>query len=398
MTFFEAIDLQPNDPIFFLNTLFKADERPEKVNLGVGIYTDGTGELKTLKSVLEAEKRVHNAQLNKNYPPLDGETDFVKPALKLIFGELDASDGQKLYGAQAVGGTGALRIGAAFIAENFKGPIYIPNPTWANHHRIFTHAKLEVKEYPYYDQKMHKLCFAETCQAIEAMPKGSSMLLHACCHNPSGMDFSDRQWLEVSQLLKKKQILPFFDFAYQGFGTDFESDAKAVRLFRQEGHELLVAYSFSKNMGLYGERVGLLAFAAQSEKITTHIASHVKPLIRGMYSMGPLHGTRIAAAVLNSKQLYRLWQEEVMEMKQRVTAMRNTLIQSISRESDRHDFTFLTQQKGLFSYSGLKPEQVVALREQYSVFMTADGRINIAGLNSTNIDYVVEAIAAVLNL
>ncbi|MBA2729120.1 MAG: aspartate/tyrosine/aromatic aminotransferase [Parachlamydiaceae bacterium] len=395
MTYFEKITLLPNDPIFSLNTLFAADTNPNKVNLGVGVYMDEFGKLKVLEAVRESEKQILQAKLDKNYPPLDGLPDYIQKALKIIFGEEQGPT--YLYGAQAIGGTGALRLGAEFLAINVGGPIYIPQPTWANHSKIFTNAGLKVQEYPYYDAETHSLKFPEICQSIEAMPKGSSMVLHACCHNPSGMDFSDGQWLEISRLLKKHEIIPFFDFAYQGFGIDFETDAKAVRLFRREGHEMLVSYSFSKNMGLYGERIGLLAVTAQAEQSLINIASQVKQIIRGSYSMAPLQGARIVAMILGSETLRSQWQEELSVMQQRVSVMREALMSGLVAVSKNLDFSFLSNQKGMFSFSGLTPQQVLALRQQYSIFMTNDGRINVAGLNSNNIDYVSNAIAAILN-
>jgi len=393
---FEKVPLLPSDPIFSLNALYAADKNPDKVNLGVGVYMDEFGKLKVLDVVREAEKQIIEAKLDKNYPPLDGVPDYIQKSLKLIFGE--AKGPTFLYGAQAVGGTAALRIGAEFLAINIGGPIFIPNPTWANHRKIFTGAGLNIQEYPYYDPTTHSLQFSNICKSIEAMPAGSAMVLHACCHNPSGMDFSDEQWQEISRLLKKQNVIPFFDFAYQGFGIDFETDAKAVRLFRKEGHEMLVSYSFSKNMGLYGERVGLLAITAQAEQSIPNIASQVKQIIRGIYSMASLHGARIAATILGSETLHCRWLEELSAMQQRVSIMREALMSGLSAASSHEDFSFLAKQKGMFSFSGLTPKQVLALREQCSIYMTNDGRINVAGLNSNNIDYVSNAIATILQL
>ncbi len=395
MSYFEKLELLPNDPIFSLNTMFAVDTRPEKVNLGVGVYADDVGKLTVLESVRLAESHLVNAKLDKNYPPLDGLQDFIQSSLKLIFG--DSKGPTHLYGAQTLGGTGALRLGGEFLANNFEGHIFIPQPTWANHHRIFSHAGLRINEYPYYDLKTHSINFSEVCQSIKIMPAGSAMLLHACCQNPSGMDFSKEQWQELSKLLKEQKVIPFFDFAYQGFGTNFEDDAYAVKLFHREGHEMLVAYSFSKNMGLYGERVGLLAITSEKLESISKIASQVKQIIRGIYSMAPLHGARIAATLLASDKLKNQWLEEVSAMQQRVSTMRLALVDGLLKESKNLDFTFLKDQKGLFSYSGLSQEQVLALREQYSIYMTMDGRINAAGLNAGNMDYVIRAISDIVN-
>jgi len=393
MGFFDQVAREAADPILGLNAAFAADSRPSKVNLGVGAYK--TAELKpmVLSSVKKAEERLYSLDLNKEYLPITGDTVFVDHILDLIFGEnsmLKAEE--RIFGAQSLGGTGALYIGGAFLLQEVTKTIYLSDPTWANHRPLFDRIGFNIEQYPYYNRKDSTLDFDHLKESIKAMPSGSVILLHACCHNPTGLDPTFEQWQEISSLLKQQGIIPFFDFAYQGFGVGVEEDARVVRFFVQEGHEMLVAYSCSKCFGLYGERVGALFIVSRNKEITEKVSSKVKKIIRTNYSNPPFHGAQIVKMILGVEELKHEWLAELNNMRERVVQMRKTLASGLLAKSRNRDFSFLNKQNGMFSFSGLRKDDVERLIVEYGIYMPNSGRINVAGLSLHNIDYVVDAI------
>jgi len=391
------ISLLPDDPIFGLNILFAKDQHPQKVNLGIGAYKDSEGNPVILPSVHKAEQRLLEKRLNKEYPPMEGLPDFIHASMGLVFGRDHPilSDG-RLVGIQTVGGTGALRIGAELVSQKCSKNVFLSNPTWPNHNQIFTFAGLNVSVYPYYDELTHSLDIASMAKAIQAMPKGSLIVLHGCCHNPTGVDPSPAQWQEISHLVKEQGLIPFIDLAYQGFAEDLETDAAAIRLFVADGHEMLVANSFSKNFGLYGERVGSLAIISNDQATSANVRSFVKQLIRSNYSMPPIHGAQIVTSILESESLRIEWENELRQMRRRIIDMRQNFVTGLHALQTPIDFSFINDQAGMFSFSGLNEKLVLLLREKFGIYTPLNGRINIAGLNQSNIDYVVDSISKVL--
>lgn len=393
MSLYDSIELFPEDPILGLAILFASDNRPNKVNLGIGSYKNDRGESVVLTCVKEAEKLLLEKNLNKDYAPIDGLVAYNKVGLRLIFGEEHAHEAQ--FAVQTVGGTGALSIAGKFLARTGTKTLYLPDPSWPNHKTIFTYSGLQTSTYPYYNIKTHSINFSDMCRAILEMPAGSVILLHGCCHNPTGIDPSQAQWRELSTLIKKQKIIPLFDLAYQGFGTGIEEDAFAVRLFVEDGHELFITASFAKNFGLYGERAGLLAINTANANSAQRVRSQLKQIVRGNYSSPPIHGARIVETVLQSPTLSKLWRQEVNEMRLRIIEMRKILSTGLAKATGR-DFSFITEQSGIFSYTGLNKDQVMRLRNDYGIYMTENGRANVAGLNTRNIDYVVQAFSTLL--
>lgn len=395
MSFFEC-ELLPEDPIFSLPIAFAKDERANKVNLGIGAYRTNEGSPLLLPSVKNAERQILEEEKNKEYLPIQGDATYIEETLKLIFGSI--SQRNRLFAAQTVGGTAALRALGEFCMtiSKDKGIIYLPEQTWQNHHLVFRKAKLEVHTYPYYDPKTHTLNFSALCDTIKNMPAKSILLLHGCCHNPTGVDLSIDQWHTLSSIILKQGIIPFFDFAYQGFGEGLEEDARAIRYFFEQGHEMLLAYSFSKNFGLYGERAGLLAVVAKDEEKVPRVASHIKQIIRSIYSNPPLHAAKIVSKILSTESLRLEWENELRNMRERIQKMRTSLVEGLGQQK-KNDYRFMNTQKGIFSYTGLSQEQVGQLREKYGIYMLFDGRMNIAGLNTHNLDYVIQAINQVIS-
>lgn len=396
MSFFNSLDLIPGDPLFAIPPLFAADKRPNKVDLSLGIYHDEEGRAAVLECVRRAEKEVIEKNYDKKYLPMDGYDPFIDRTLKLIFGE--NATRRTICAAQTVGGTGALRIAATLLKIIGTDSIYLSNPSWANHTLIFSKAGLAVKNYPYYSSSEQAVKFDEMCQTLQKLPPKSVLLLQSSCHNPTGIDLTFEQWQEISKLIKKHDLIPFFDCAYQGFGGTLEEDAAVIRYFREQGHEMLLAYSFSKNLGLYGERVGLLAVIAESVETRTRINSQIKQIVRSLYSTPPLFGARTALTIFDSDPLRKLWVQELTAMRKRIQHIRKSLAEGLNAAMGNSEaFSFLEKQKGLFSFCGLSEKQTVTLREQYAIFMPASGRINMAALNSHNIRHVVESLSATLN-
>lgn len=394
---FTSVELLPVDPIFGLPILFAEDKNPNKVNLGIGAYRDAAGKPLVLSCVKKAEKLILEKNANKEYLPIEGAASFISASLKLIFGDaLYTQVKERLFGAQTVGGTNALRIAGDFLSRNGMRNIYFPEFTWPNHRLIFSYANMQIATYPYYDQQHHTLNFSGMCKAIQHMPPGSIVLLHACCHNPTGVDPSQNQWKELSELIKAKNLIPLFDLAYQGFGTDLQQDAFSVRYFAEQGHELFIASSYAKNLGLYGERVGALAVITHEENHTKKVASQLKQLIRSSYSNPPLHGEQIVTTILESKNLSEEWETELSEMRKRIIDMRIALSTGLKKAGISQEMSFLETQKGIFSFLGITKEQVHLLRNQYGIYLPDNGRINMAGLTYQNMNYVVEAIVALM--
>ena len=392
MNFFDTIEMAPPDPILGLNAAFKADPRSNKVNLSIGTYKTDDLQPFVLAAVKTAEQQILTEGMDKEYLSQDGDPEYVKHSIKLVFD----TEQDNIFGAQAPGGTAGVRLAGEFLAQIGSQAIYLPDPTWANHNQVFARAGLKVESYPYYDAERRDLTKSRMIEAIKSIPSGSPILLHACCHNPTGLDPTPADWKELSTAIKVQGLLPVFDFAYQGFGRSIDEDAIAVRHFLAEGHQMLVANSYSKNFGLYGERTGgfyvVTADAASAERVK----SQVMRIIRANYSNPPLHGSRIIATVLASDALRREWEAELAVMRERISGMRKALAEGLNAGGSPVDFSFMYKQNGMFSYSGLSKTAVDRLKEEYAIYMPTNGRLNVAGLSPKNLDYVVEAILAVL--
>lgn len=395
---FESVEQAPRDPIFGLNEQYNADDRDNKVNLGVGIYYDDAGRLPLLQAVHKAEVALVESGAARGYLPIEGIPGYNSGAQTLLFGNDStlAASGRVLT-AQALGGTGALKLGADFLKRLLPDShVVISDPSWENHRALFERAGFQVDNYPYYDASTNGLKFEAMLDYLKALPAQTIVVLHACCHNPTGMDPDAEQWRQIAQVIQDKNLVPFFDIAYQGFGEGLEQDAAVIRLFADMDMTMIISSSFSKSFSLYGERVGALTLVSSSAEESSRVLSQLKRVIRTNYSTPPTHGARIVAEVLNNPELYALWQEELGGMRDRIREMRVQLTQKIQEHGVQKDFSFVLNQRGMFSYSGLTTEQVDRLREDYGIYAVGTGRICVAALNSGNIDYVARAIAAVV--
>lgn len=395
MTLFSAVELAPRDPILGLNEAFGADARPDKVNLGVGVYYDANGHVPLLRAVREAEKARLEAQLPRGYLPIDGIALYDAAVQKLLFGAGSPLLAERrVVTAQALGGTGALKIGADFLHRlNPSAPVAISNPSWENHRALFESAGFQVVEYPYYDAATHGVDVDGMLRGLAKLPKGAIVVLHACCHNPTGVDLGPDDWKRVIESVREHGLVPFLDIAYQGFGDGIEADAIAVRLFAEANLPFFVASSFSKSFSLYGERVGALSIVTGSHDEAHRVQSQLKRVIRTNYSNPPTHGAAVVAAVLNHDDLRATWEAELGEMRERIRTMRRGLTQRLSAHGD---FGFIEAQRGMFSYSGLSSAQVDRLRTEFGIYAVGTGRICVAALNDGNLDRVAEAIARVI--
>ncbi|MBJ9663809.1 amino acid aminotransferase [Burkholderia gladioli] len=398
MSLFSAVELAPRDPILGLNEAFNADTRPTKVNLGVGVYTNEEGKIPLLRAVADAEKARVAAGLPRGYLPIDGIAAYDAAVQKLLLGKDSALIAAgRVVTAQAIGGTGALKIGADFLRTlNPNAKVAISDPSWENHRALFETAGFKVEAYPYYDAATHGVNFDAMLAALNSYEAGTIVVLHACCHNPTGVDLSDAQWAQVVEVVKARQLVPFLDIAYQGFGEDLEADAAAVRLFAAADLNVFVSSSFSKSFSLYGERIGALSIITSSKDEATRVLSQLKRVIRTNYSNPPTHGGALVSAVLASPELYASWVQELGEMRDRIRAMRNGLVERLKASGVDRDFGFINAQRGMFSYSGLTAAQVDRLREEFGIYAVSTGRICVAALNTRNIDSVAAAVAAVL--
>ncbi len=395
---FETIEMAPADPILGLTETFKKDHRAGKINLGVGIYMNDNGVTPIFESVRRAEKRLLEKETSKTYLPIPGSPEYGAAVQQLIFGAChEIVAGKRAVTAQTPGGTGALRVGADFVKRMFpKARMWVSAPTWENHAGVFNAAGLEVATYPYYDADKKALAFDEMMQSINAVPAGDVVLFHACCHNPTGMDPDASQWQAIADAAGRRGFLPFVDFAYQGLGDGLEEDTTGLRTLCRPGRELIVASSFAKNFGLYNDRTGALTIVAASEDAAQKAFSQMKVCIRTNYSNPPAHGGLIVTTVLNDPELRALWAQEVRDMCIRINDMRIFFVETLKAKGVSRDFSFITRQKGMFSFSGLNREQVESLREKYAIYVVGSGRINIAAMTRGNMDRLCQAIAEVL--
>jgi len=398
MSLFNAVEMAPRDPILGLTEQFVADPNPKKVNLGVGVYYDDNGKLPLLACVQKAEEKMMAAHAARGYLPIDGIAAYDAAIKSLVFGaESEPVKSGRVATVQSLGGTGGLRIGADFLKKlNPAAKVLISDPSWENHRGIFTQAGFEVGTYPYYDADRRGINFDGMLTALNTAPAGTIVVLHACCHNPTGYDLTAQQWDQVVAAVKARKLVAFLDMAYQGFGAGIAEDGAVVQKFVGSGEDFFVSTSFSKSFSLYGERVGALSVLCQDKEEAGRVLSQLKIVIRVNYSNPPIHGAQVAATVLNTPELRVLWEEELAGMRTRIKHMRGALVEKLKAKGVQRDFSFITQQVGMFSYSGLSKEQMVRLRNEFGVYGIESGRICVAALNSKNIDYVAESIAAVV--
>lgn len=394
----ETLSLAPSDPILGLTEAFKKDPNPHKINLGVGVYKDEEGNTPILASVARARQQVLAAETTKNYLAIDGSPEYGRAVQGLLFGAGHALLGSgRVVTAQAPGGTGALRVAADFLHQHFAGArVWISEPTWANHGQIFRLAGVQVQTYPYFDAQKNGLAIDAMCHALEHAPAGDVVLLHGCCHNPTGVDPTLEEWRRIAAILASRKLLPLVDFAYQGLGRGLREDGEGLLVLAGAVPEMLIASSFSKNFGLYNERVGALTVLTPSPEAAQQVLSHVKIAIRANYSNPPAHGAAVISAVLGDPQLRREWEEEVRMMRERIAQMRALFVATLRAKGVQRDFSFIERQQGMFSFSGLNKEQVEALRQDHGVYIVGGGRINVAGMTRRNMEPLCAAIAAVL--
>jgi aromatic-amino-acid transaminase len=398
MSLFTNVEMAPRDPILGLNEQFGSDPNPNKVNLGVGVYYDENGKLPLLKCVSAAEQAMAEAAKPRGYLPIDGIAAYDAAVQSLVFGaDSDALKSKRVATVQAVGGTGGLKVGADFLKQvNPAASVLISAPSWENHRALFTRAGFDVAEYPYYDAKTHGIDFAAMRTALQAAPAGTIVVLHACCHNPTGVDLTPAQWDEAVAIVKARHLVPFLDMAYQGFGQGIAEDGAAVAKFVASGVDLFIATSFSKSFSLYGERVGALSVVCKNAEETSRVLSQLKIVIRTNYSNPPTHGAQIVATVLATPDLRAQWEDELAGMRVRIKAMRMALVEKLAAAGVKQDMGFIAQQQGMFSYSGLNATQMQRLRGEFGIYGVDSGRICVAALNAKNIDAVVSAIAKVM--
>lgn len=395
---FEKVVAAPADPILGLTEEFKIDPRAEKINLGVGIYKTEQGETPVLATVKKAEAALVETEKTKSYLTIEGTAEYALAVQKLLFGaDAELINAQRAKTAQAPGGTGALRVAGEFIKRQLGDvKIWISNPTWANHHGVFRAAGLETVEYAYYNPETKDKDFAAMLADLEKASAGDVVLLHGCCHNPTGIDPTAQEWEALAKLVADKGLLPLFDFAYQGFAKGVEEDAQGLRTFAKFNKEILVASSFSKNFGLYNERVGAFTLVAESQEIAETAFSQVKAIIRSIYSNPPAHGSAVVTHILNDAALRAEWEAEVAEMRDRIQEMRELFVATLKEEGVAADFSFIERQNGMFSFSGLNKDQVARLKEEFAIYIVGSGRISVAGMTKSNMGPLCKAIAAVL--
>ncbi|MDW6093062.1 amino acid aminotransferase [Vibrio rhizosphaerae] len=395
---FEKVVAAPADPILGLTEEFKSDPRSEKINLGVGIYKDESGQTPILATVKKAEAILLESEKTKSYLTIEGMADYALAVQKLLFGaDADIVTSQRAKTAQAPGGTGALRVAGEFIKRHLSSnKIWISNPTWANHNGVFKAAGLETAQYSYYNAETKDKDFSAMVADLQGADAGDIVLLHGCCHNPTGIDPTTEEWETLAKLVAEKGLIPLFDFAYQGFAKGVEEDAAGLRIFARYNQELLVASSFSKNFGLYNERVGAFTLVAESKDVATTSFSQVKSIIRAIYSNPPAHGAAVVTTILSHPELYAEWIQEVAEMRDRIQEMRDLFVATLKEQGVQQDFSFIARQNGMFSFSGLNPEQVAQLKDEFGIYIVGSGRISVAGMTKNNMLPLCKAIAAVL--
>ena len=395
---FETLSPAPPDAILGLTAAFQEDPNPRKVNLGVGVYKDSSGKTPVLKTVRLAEERLLLSGQSKSYLPIDGDPAYLRATQKLLFGDdSPVVRGGLAVTAQTPGGTGALRVAADFIAKTSPGAtVWVSDPTWPNHPGVFGAAGLKVRSYPYFDAASNGVNFQAMAEAVVRIPAGDVLVLHGCCHNPTGVDLTPQQWDIIAQLVSDRGILPLVDFAYQGFASGLRADAEGWHRLMRPGTELIIASSYSKNFGLYSERVGAMTLVADSPEAAETAGSHVKTVVRTNYSNPPAHGGAIVSTVLTDAALREQWEQEVTEMRDRINRMRHLFVETLNEKGVDKDFSYIARQRGMFSFSGLNPDQVRRLRQEYAIYIVGSGRINVAGMTESNMDYLCDAIASVM--
>jgi aromatic-amino-acid transaminase len=395
---FSRVEMAPRDPILGLNEQFAADPNPNKVNLGIGVYTDADGKLPLLGCVKAAEAQLMQAPKPRGYLPIDGIAAYDKAVQGLVFGaNHEAVTSGRIATVQGLGGTGGLKVGADFLERlNPDAKVLISDPSWENHRALFEAAGFSVGTYPYYDAAKQGVNVEAMLAALNSAAAGTVVVLHACCHNPTGYDISPAQWEQVIAALKARKLVPFLDMAYQGFGEGIAEDGAVIQQFLAAGLDFFVATSFSKSFSLYGERVGALSVVCASKDEAGRVLSQIKRVIRSNYSNPPTHGAQIVATVLSSPELRSQWEQELAGMRERIRAMRSTLVDKLTAAGVKGDLSYITRQKGMFSYSGLSAAQMERLRTEFGVYGVSTGRICVAALNLHNVDYVAKAIAAVM--
>lgn len=394
---FARVEMAPRDPILGLTEAFNADTRATKVNLGVGVYQDANGKLPLLGAVKAAEKARVESSPARGYQPIEGAAAYNQAVQKLLFGEASPIiAGGRCVTFECLGGTGALKIGADYLRRLLPNAhLYISDPSWENHRAVFETAGFIVEAYPYYDPETKGVAFDQMRTYLNEIDEYSIVLLHACCHNPTGADMTKEQWQEIVDICKAKKLVPFLDMAYQGFAEGIDQDAVAIKLFADSGLSFLVASSFSKSFSLYGERVGALTIVTANKDESARVLSQVKRTVRTNYSNPPTHGGALVATILSSPELRKQWEDELAEMRERIRAMRTGLVERIKAAGVKRDYSFVIKQRGMFSYTGLSPVQVDRLRDEFGIYAVGTGRICLAALNEKNLDYVAKAIAAV---
>ncbi len=396
---FETFGMAPPDSILGLMDAFKKDTNPNKINLSVGVYKNASGATPILRCVKEAERRMLEQEQSKGYLGIDGLPEFGRLACELLFKpDHEALTSGRTVSLQTPGGTGALRVAADFLKQNLPASsIWMSKPTWANHPKVFEAADRQVKAYQYINASGTGLDFDAMLKSLNEIPAGDVVLLHGCCHNPTGIDPTPEQWQQIADVMHERKILPLIDFAYQGFGQGLEEDAAGLRIVVRPGSEALICSSFSKNFGLYSERVGALTLVAGTAEAAQAALSHAKVSVRTNYSNPPQHGGAIVATVLGDAELRAMWETELAEMRSRIHAMRTLFVTTMKKKAPQHDFSFIADQCGMFSFSGLTPVQVDELKNKHAVYIvTAGGRINVAGMTEQNMDRLTTAIASVL--
>ncbi len=395
---FEKIEAAPADPILGLNEKFLNDPRDDKINLGVGVYKDDNGDTPVLHSVKKAEQRLFDSENSKTYLGIPGSADYALAVQQLLFGPASPIIGAgRAQTAQTPGGTGGLRIAAELISRQIGATrVWVSEPTWANHVGIFQAAGLEISRYAYYDADNHDMDFEAMLADLGQAAAGDVVLFHGCCHNPTGIDPDREQWARLASLCADRGLMPLFDFAYQGFARGLDEDAEGLRLFAEKCDEILVASSFSKNFGIYGERTGAFTLVAASAEVAATVFSQVKSIIRVIYSNPPKHGAALVATILNDAGLRTEWEAELAAMRERIRKMRSLLVSTLKSRGVEQDFSFIERQNGMFSFSGLSKEQVLKMREESGVYAVDSGRFNVAAMTTGNMDALCDAIAAVI--
>ncbi|WP_027966712.1 aromatic amino acid transaminase [Halomonas halocynthiae] len=393
---FEQIERVPGDAILGLIEAFKKDTNPNKVDLGVGVYRDAHGDTPVMRAVKQAEDYLLKNETTKTYIGSHGAPQYGEAVLSMVLGETSAVlDAKRASATQSPGGTGALRLAADFIASQLPGKgIWVSDPTWPNHHGIFTAAGITLHTYPYVDAN-NRLDFDGMLSALNHIPEGDVVVLHACCHNPTGFDLSHEQWQQVLEVLRERALLPLIDFAYQGFGQGLDEDAYAVRLLAENLDEVMITSSCSKNFGIYCERTGCLITVAKNTEEMENVRSQIAIVARENYSNPPAHGSAIVSQILHTPELEAVWREELTEMRDRINTLRRGFVEALKPYGLDTRFAHIAEQQGMFSYTGLSPEQVDRLRDEFGIYMVRSGRANVAGFSTENLPYLAKAVAAV---